>query len=58
MNMNQWNELYSDLPSKQEKVAVRNKDAVVCSEDETRVVRPMEMQEELDAAMRSVTNGR
>lgn len=56
--MEQWNALYSDLPSKQQKVAVRNKERVFCSEDETRVLQPRELQADLDAAMQSVTLGR
>ena len=56
--MEQWDALYCDLPSKQQKVAVRNKERVLCSEDETRVLQPKELQVELDAAMQSVTLGR
>jgi phosphoacetylglucosamine mutase len=56
--MEDWNALYSDLPSKQQKVAVRNKERVICSEDETRVLQPKELQADLDAVMQSVTLGR
>ena len=56
--MEQWDALYCDLPSKQQKVAVRNKECVLCSEDETRVLQPKELQVELDAAMKSVNMGR
>lgn len=56
--MEQWDALYCDLPSKQQKVAVRNKERVLCSEDETRVLQPKELQVELDAAMKSVNLGR
>eukprot|EP01034_Spumella_vulgaris_P021729 gene21729-27782_t len=58
MDMWQWRDLYTDFPSHQVKVSVPDKSRVTCSEDETRILTPSAMQDDLDAAMRSVTNGR
>lgn len=58
MDLHKWHELYTDLPSKQQKVAVPDKGMVACAEDECTVVRPAVLQDDLDAAMRSVSQGR
>lgn len=58
MDLLQWHQLYTDLPSKQQKVSVPDKSAVSCSEDETIVTRPAALQEDLFAAMATVRNGR
>jgi hypothetical protein len=39
-----WDALYADLPSRQAKLPVRDRAAVVTTDDETRVVRPAELQ--------------
>jgi phosphoacetylglucosamine mutase len=54
MDVNAWHEIYTDLPSKQTKIAVARKDHIICSDDEMVVVSPVELQEELNAAMLSV----
>jgi phosphoacetylglucosamine mutase len=58
MDLSSWNNLYTDLPSKQQKVSVTDKSSVVCSEDETSILQPAAMQVDLDQAMRSVSLGR
>ena len=58
MTLLQWSDLYRDLPSRQQKVAVLNKHMVRCSEDETRILEPAVMQADLDDAMKSISNGR
>lgn len=58
MDLQKWHTLYTDLPSKQQKVAVPDKSMVACSEDECTVVRPAALQEDLQAAMLSVSQGR
>lgn len=54
----EWHHMYRDIPSKQLKVAVRDKSSVRCSEDETYLVNPVELQADLQSAMDSVSEGR
>ncbi len=58
MSLRDWTLLYTDLPSHQVKVKVPDKSKITCSEDETTVLTPVAMQSDLDAAMRSVSQGR
>lgn len=58
MSVNQWHELYSDLPSKMIKMAVKDKNAILCSDDETEVVSPAGLQNELRSAMEKCVRGR
>lgn len=53
-----WSLLYSDLPSRQEKVKCLDRSAVEVNEDETRCVQPAELQAALDAAVQRVQGGR
>lgn len=53
-----WNDIYTELPSKQVKLAVRDKSLLKCSDDETHLLSPASLQETLNAAMQSVTQGR
>lgn len=53
-----WHSLYTDLPSKMIKVPVRDKQLVVCSEDETQVVYPEALQLALNEAMAQCEKGR
>lgn len=48
-----WDALYTDLPSRQTKLPVRDRSAIVCTADETRCVQPPELQSALDALMAS-----
>lgn len=47
-----------DLPSRQTKVPVTNKDLITCSADEMVVVSPQPLQDDLEKAMRSTPRGR
>lgn len=58
MTMHDWNALYTDYPSSQMKVKVPDKSRVSCSEDETTVLTPAALQEDLNAAMATVNKGR
>jgi phosphoacetylglucosamine mutase len=53
-----WSALYTDLPSKQVKVPIPNKNLIICSEDETMVVSPTIIQEELNVCMQRIPQGR
>ena len=46
-----WDALYADLPSRQAKVAVRDRAAVATTDDETRVTAPAALQAAIDAAV-------
>lgn len=58
LDLQQWHLMYTDLPSKQQKVSVPDKGAISCSEDETTVIRPVALQLDLVAAMSTVRQGR
>lgn len=58
MDQNSWEKMYTDLPSRQLKVPVANKDIIRCSIDEMRAEEPIAMQNDLDGYMKQVTNGR
>ena len=55
MDLYGWSALYTDLPSTQKKIAVPDKSAITCSEDETRILTPEVLQKDLSAAMLTVT---
>lgn len=50
--------MYTDLYSRQTKVPATNKSLIICSEDETKVIQPIELQNDLDEAMNSIPSGR
>jgi phosphoacetylglucosamine mutase len=60
MDLPAWRDLYTDLPSKQVKVAVSGakKATVVCSDDETRALAPAALQAALDGEMAKAPQGR
>jgi phosphoacetylglucosamine mutase len=58
MDLPAWNSIYTDLPSRQLKVPVKNKALITCSEDETQALTPPGLQEALDAAMVATPLGR
>lgn len=58
MDIASWSEIYTDLPSKQLKVKVTNKSIVECSDDETHILTPLELQEELNRLIGEVPSGR
>ena len=53
-----WNEIYTDFPSKQLKVSVPDKSKIICSDDETTILQPKELQDDLNYSMSLVTSGR
>ena len=53
-----WHNTFVDLPSRQTKVPVTNKDLIRCSADEMRAESPPALQAELQAAMRATPRGR
>jgi len=60
MDLFTWHKMYTDLPSKQLKVAVPGdkKLLIVCSEDEMLALEPAAMQQELDEAVAKFSSGR
>jgi len=54
----QWDAVYIDLPSRQLKVAVRDRAVVVTVDDETRCVAPARLQQRVDELVRAVAKGR
>lgn len=53
-----WATMYTDLPSRQMKLPVADKSKIVCSEDETSVLEPKALQDELTTCMAAVDCGR
>jgi phosphoacetylglucosamine mutase len=49
--------LYQDLPSRQLKVKVEDRSMIVCNDNETRAVSPMELQAKLEQAMDAMVGG-
>ncbi|KAL7149957.1 hypothetical protein ABFS83_05G077000 [Erythranthe nasuta] len=57
-SIQKWNELYQDLPSRQLKVKVVDRTAVITGNAETVVVSPVGIQEAIDAEIAKYTKGR
>jgi phosphoacetylglucosamine mutase len=53
-----WNGMYTDLPSRQAKLSVKDRTTIVCTNDETRVISPASLQAALDAAVSKYGQGR
>jgi phosphoacetylglucosamine mutase len=53
-----WNALYSDLPSRQCKLAVRDRSVVTTTDDETSVIAPRELQADIDSLVAATPKGR
>ena len=53
-----WDGLYTDLPSRQTKLPVMDRAVVECTEDETRTTAPASLQPALDALMKRFPQGR
>lgn len=53
-----WDAIYTDLPSRQAKLAVKDRTAITTVPDETRVVSPAALQEALDSLVAAVPSGR
>jgi len=58
MSLLDWHNLYTDLPSRQMKVASSNKSLINCSEDETSALTPVGLQDALNAVMKGIKCGR
>ena len=48
MSVEEWDNLYEDLPSRQGKIAIADRTLIKCTEDETRIISPASLQEEID----------
>ncbi|CAK9167779.1 unnamed protein product [Ilex paraguariensis] len=57
-SIHQWNELYEDLPSRQLKVKVLDRTAVVTANAETVAVKPLGIQEAINAEIAKYPRGR
>ncbi|XP_031474873.1 phosphoacetylglucosamine mutase [Nymphaea colorata] len=57
-SVKRWNELYEDLPSRQVKVKVKDRNAVVTENAETTVVTPKGLQEAINSEIAKYTQGR
>ena len=53
-----WDSMYSDLPSRQTKLAVVDRNAVVVNGDETRALQPEALQQKLDELAAATLSGR
>lgn len=57
-NLQNWMEMYTELNSRQTKVPSSNKGLIKCSDDETTVLHPIELQQELETYMAAIPFGR
>jgi phosphoacetylglucosamine mutase len=48
LSVEDWDDLYEDLPSRQGKIAIADRTLIKCTEDETRIVSPISLQNEID----------
>jgi len=48
MTVEQWDNLYEDLPSRQGKISISDRSLIKCTEDETRIISPASLQSEID----------
>merc|ERR1712007_394526 len=58
MSMDDWDKIYKDLPSKQLKCQVENRNVIKTVADETRVLEPKALQDAIDTATAKYENGR
>ncbi len=56
--VDEWDAVYTDLPSRQAKLPVKDRSAVVTVEDESRLVAPAALQAAIDALVAARTSGR
>ena len=54
----EWDAMYSDLPSRQRKLAVADRSVITTTADETRAVAPRDLQPALDALAARFSSGR
>ncbi|CAA7061421.1 unnamed protein product [Microthlaspi erraticum] len=57
-SVEKWNELYEDLPSRQIKVEVPDRTAVVTTSEETEALKPLGIQDGINAEIEKYTRGR
>ncbi|KAL3894847.1 MAG: hypothetical protein SGARI_007626 [Bacillariaceae sp.] len=57
-SLQQWNELYTDLPSRMLKVKVADRSIIKCNDNETKCLAPSEVQPKLEEAMVKFEQGR
>ncbi|KAJ0261135.1 Phosphoacetylglucosamine mutase [Hirschfeldia incana] len=57
-SVQRWNELYKDLPSRQVKVEVPDRTAVVTTRGETEALKPLGIQEAIDGEIKKYQRGR
>ena len=53
-----WNSLYTDLPSKQCKVRVKDRSMIITNDNETKALQPLTLQPALDESMSSMKSSR
>lgn len=58
MSMNDWDNIYKDLPSRQLKCQVEDRNIIKTIPDETRVLEPKTLQDAIDTAVAKYENGR
>lgn len=56
--LKEWNALYTDLPSRQLKISVKDRSVVKCNENETKCLAPNTLQPALDQLMATTKNSR
>lgn len=56
-DMAQWSACYTDLPSRQCKLPVKDRSVILCSEDETAVLQPQVLQDKLNTLLLSKGKG-
>ncbi|KAG2335215.1 hypothetical protein Bca52824_006395 [Brassica carinata] len=57
-SVQKWNELYKDLPSRQVKVEVPDRTAVVTTSEETEALKPLGIQDAISAEIKKYQRGR
>mmetsp|Transcript_18369 Transcript_18369/g.32518 ORF Transcript_18369/g.32518 Transcript_18369/m.32518 type:complete len:565 (+) Transcript_18369:195-1889(+) len=58
LSLDDWNEMYTDLPSRQLKCRVSDRAAITTTDDEARVIEPAELQDAIDYAVSQYQHGR
>ena len=58
LSLDDWDAMYKDLPSRQLKCKVKDRAAIKTSEDETKVLQPVALQNAIDAAVKKYASGR
>ncbi len=56
MNVQDWNQLYTDLPSRQLKVKIKDRNVIKTTDAERRVSQPAELQQQIDRLVESQNN--